>query len=114
MSVTLRPRASNSAPMEAAVSPLPRDETTPPVTNTYFVAINHRLSENQGTARRAQGAGNDARGTGMHAGAEGSWQSSRAPPREQAEGGLRARDVVRRVHGDRVRGGGEHMQCHAV
>src|SRR5439155_1713781 len=37
-SVTRNPRASNSAPIEAAASPLPRDETTPPVTKMYFGA----------------------------------------------------------------------------
>ena len=34
---TRRPRALSSRPSEAAVMPLPSDETTPPVTNTYFV-----------------------------------------------------------------------------
>src|SRR2546423_9029516 len=33
---TLRPRAFSSRPSEAAVIPLPSDETTPPVTKTYF------------------------------------------------------------------------------
>ena len=37
--VTLRPRLSNSAPMEAAASPLPKDDTTPPVTKIYLVFI---------------------------------------------------------------------------
>src|SRR5437667_1494432 len=35
-SVTRRPRASRSAPIDAAASPLPRDDTTPPVTKMYF------------------------------------------------------------------------------
>src|SRR5919201_1781531 len=35
---TLRLRAFRSRPSEAATIPLPRPETTPPVTNTYFVA----------------------------------------------------------------------------
>src|SRR3954453_22116037 len=34
---TLRPRAFSSRPSEAAVMPLPSEETTPPVTKTYFV-----------------------------------------------------------------------------
>src|SRR4051812_33443377 len=34
---TWSPRALRRRPSEAAVMPLPRDETTPPVTNTYFV-----------------------------------------------------------------------------
>src|SRR5258705_10528211 len=37
-SVTRKPRASSSAPIEAAARPLPRDETTPPVTKMYFGA----------------------------------------------------------------------------
>src|SRR2546423_1133438 len=35
---TLRPRAFRSRPSDAATIPFPRPETTPPVTNTYFVA----------------------------------------------------------------------------
>src|SRR5918993_2309751 len=34
--VTLSPRASSSAPIDAAASPLPRDDTTPPVTKMYL------------------------------------------------------------------------------
>src|SRR3954451_22977108 len=34
---TFRPRAFSSRPSEAAVIHLPSDETTPPVTKTYFV-----------------------------------------------------------------------------
>src|SRR5439155_15115743 len=34
---TLKPRALSSRPSEAAVMPFPSDETTPPVTKTYFV-----------------------------------------------------------------------------
>src|SRR5581483_8774684 len=34
---TFRPRAFSRRPSEAAVIPLPRDETTPPVTKTYLV-----------------------------------------------------------------------------
>src|SRR5215813_12694586 len=37
-SVTRKPRASSSAPIEAAARPLPRDDTTPPVTKMYFGA----------------------------------------------------------------------------
>jgi hypothetical protein len=35
--VTRRPRLERSAPNELAVSPLPREDTTPPVTKTNFV-----------------------------------------------------------------------------
>src|SRR5881398_3623050 len=37
-SVTRKPRASRSDPIEAAARPLPNDDTTPPVTKMYFVA----------------------------------------------------------------------------
>src|SRR5215468_3919903 len=37
-SVTRKPRASSSAPIEASARPLPRDDTTPPVTKMYFGA----------------------------------------------------------------------------
>ena len=36
---TVRPLCSNKAPSAAEVSPLPRDETTPPVTKIYFVGF---------------------------------------------------------------------------
>src|SRR3954469_6335793 len=35
--VTRRPRLERRAPSELAVNPLPREETTPPVTKTNFV-----------------------------------------------------------------------------
>src|SRR6059036_1989429 len=35
-SVTLSPRLSSRQPIEAAARPLPRDETTPPVTKMYL------------------------------------------------------------------------------
>src|SRR5207249_992608 len=37
-SVTVKPRASIRRPMEAAASPLPSEDTTPPVMKMYFVA----------------------------------------------------------------------------
>src|SRR5690606_35486913 len=37
MWVTVNPRASINAPMDAAARPLPIEETTPPVTITYLV-----------------------------------------------------------------------------
>src|SRR5215211_3387474 len=40
MQVTLRPLASSRQPMDEAASPLPRLETTPPVTKIYL-GINH-------------------------------------------------------------------------
>jgi hypothetical protein len=35
--VTRSPRLDSSAPSELAVRPLPREDTTPPVTKTNFV-----------------------------------------------------------------------------
>ena len=37
MAVAFKPRASSRAPIQAVVSPLPIDETTPPVTKMYLV-----------------------------------------------------------------------------
>ncbi len=37
--VTLSPRATNKVPRLEAVSPLPREETTPPVTNMCLVLV---------------------------------------------------------------------------
>src|SRR5258708_28092244 len=34
--LTLSPRLSSRQPMDAAARPLPREDTTPPVTKTYF------------------------------------------------------------------------------
>src|ERR1700679_3423412 len=44
---TLKPRACSSAPSAAAAIPLPRDETTPPVTNTYRVMGAHHSDANR-------------------------------------------------------------------
>src|ERR1044071_755235 len=56
--VTLRPRLSSSAPRDAAASPLPREETTPPVTKinlVFTVAINsfHPICLADNVPRRA-------------------------------------------------------------
>src|SRR5580692_759380 len=37
--VTRRPRLSSKQPIDAAATPLPSEETTPPVTNIYFGPI---------------------------------------------------------------------------
>src|SRR6266852_4327470 len=37
--LTVKPRLSRRQPMEEAATPLPSEETTPPVTNIYFGAI---------------------------------------------------------------------------
>ncbi|CFN73707.1 Uncharacterised protein [Bordetella pertussis] len=40
--VTCRPRDSRIAARDAAAIPLPREDTTPPVTNTYLVIVSER------------------------------------------------------------------------
>src|SRR6266851_3810411 len=42
-SVTRKPRASSSEPMDAEARPLPSDDTTPPVTKMYFVGTSSLL-----------------------------------------------------------------------
>src|SRR5918911_3488052 len=37
--VTLRPRSTSRRPKEAAAMPLPKEDTTPPVTKMYLVAL---------------------------------------------------------------------------
>ncbi|GHF85763.1 hypothetical protein GCM10017161_11720 [Thalassotalea marina] len=39
--VTFKPRASRIAASEAAAIPLPRDDTTPPVTKIYLVVMRY-------------------------------------------------------------------------
>jgi len=39
LEVTVRPRLSRSRPIEAAATPFPREETTPPVTKNVFRAV---------------------------------------------------------------------------
>src|SRR5712691_5259493 len=39
MRLTVRPRLSSRHPIEAAANPLPREDTTPPVTKMYFADI---------------------------------------------------------------------------
>src|SRR6266542_446806 len=46
-SVTRKPRASSSEPMEADAKPVPSDDTTPPVTKMYFVATSSLLPGRQ-------------------------------------------------------------------
>src|SRR4030042_6696812 len=112
ISVTLRPCASNRAPIDAAVIPLPREETTPPVTKTYFVAINNHLSR-KGRAQRVEGRGSDTPLLGL---------SSRLFPlssplfplccrvaQQRHQGGLRGRDVLGRVHGNGIGSSGQHL-----
>src|SRR6476619_7412088 len=42
---TLYPCPSSNAPMEAAANPLPREETTPPVTRMYLMGLPDLLEE---------------------------------------------------------------------
>src|SRR5213078_310492 len=59
-SVTLKPRASRSDPIEAAASPLPNDDTTPPVTKMYFVATSPSLRKQVSDRVDLRGAVRDA------------------------------------------------------
>src|SRR5579871_6102563 len=43
MRLTFSPRLSSRQPMEAAASPLPKEDTTPPVTKMYFADIRSSL-----------------------------------------------------------------------
>src|SRR5262245_6752901 len=43
-SVTRKPRPSSREPMDAAASPLPSEDTTPPVTKMYLVVTSRLLS----------------------------------------------------------------------
>src|SRR5271154_805386 len=62
MWVTRSPRASISAPIEAAPSPLPIDETTPPVTKTNLVRLLMVAPQSfGGGARRARFGGRRSR-----------------------------------------------------
>src|SRR5271163_2896365 len=49
--VTLKPRLSRRQPIEEAATPLPSEETTPPVTKIYFGAI-HAARTRHGLGRR--------------------------------------------------------------
>src|SRR5215472_5516517 len=46
--VTLSPRLSRRQPIEAAAKPLPREDTTPPVTKMYFGAARKRSNSSAG------------------------------------------------------------------
>src|SRR6185437_5611004 len=61
--VTRRPRASRRAPTEALASPFPIEETTPPVTNTYFVGF--RLMPGLPISTRVRSARGRERGSGV-------------------------------------------------
>src|SRR5689334_12478858 len=52
--LTFRPRLSSRQPMEAAARPLPREDTTPPVTKMYFADIWSSSSIVGGCARGAR------------------------------------------------------------
>src|SRR4051794_5568971 len=54
---TLRPRAFSSRPSDAATIPLPSADTTPPVTNTYFVGRALMGSSGSGSGLRESRSG---------------------------------------------------------
>src|SRR5947208_9073306 len=51
MLVTRMPRDSRIAAREAAAMPFPREETTPPVTKTYFVIYPRRVGMEEFTCK---------------------------------------------------------------
>src|SRR5215208_4709541 len=53
MLVTRMPRDSRIAARDAAAMPLPREETTPPVTNTYFAIYPARVGMEDFTGTRS-------------------------------------------------------------
>src|SRR5271170_1997807 len=52
-----RPRLSSRQPIEAAATPFPREETTPPVTKMYFVPMGKALESLQWSRRTTDYAG---------------------------------------------------------
>src|SRR3954470_5008880 len=65
--VTRRPRLDSRAPSELAVSPLPREDTTPPVTKTNFVgwelwrSPSSRIPDGRSTGNHRNTTGPDTR-----------------------------------------------------
>src|SRR6184192_4381766 len=55
--VTRRPRSTSSRPSEAAAMPFPSEETTPPVTKTYFVELTDSPPSADGSTAALRGAG---------------------------------------------------------
>src|ERR1700752_2148034 len=98
-SVTRKPRASSSEPMEADASPLPSDDTTPPVTKMYFVGTSSLLpwpSASVEHTRFPRLGPRPLRRAGGHAG-------HRAPPPPPDHAGPRARPLPRHgARGERV------------
>src|SRR4051794_26357334 len=93
MLVTRMPRDSRIAAREAAAMPFPREETTPPVTNTYFVIYPRRVvASGQAAQNSTQSGGFD------RSGSMGSpWKASLHQP----AGRCCKKDVNRRPSGDR-------------
>src|SRR5437763_1702236 len=69
---TFSPRAFSRRPSDAAEMPLPRDDTTPPVTKTYFVGRRATTRAPGGRGARAPGSARSAhRGSGSRRGGSG-------------------------------------------
>src|SRR5438045_2688617 len=57
MRLTFRPRLSSRQPIEAAANPMPREDTTPPVTKMYLAIRRSRTRNFEGYFARALAGG---------------------------------------------------------
>src|SRR5262245_34611658 len=107
MLVTRMPRDSRIAAREAAAMPFPREETTPPVTNTYFVIDPRRVGMEEFTRIRAASQMSGGPDTRIVANRRQAIGLDRRLAR-----GTRARAVHRHVQGERPRRarGGEPLR----
>src|ERR1700687_152124 len=69
--VTRRPRHLSKRPSDEAVSPLPSDEDTPPVTKTYLVKLGASRASSYGRLRAQSTGGASRRGRSCPAGPGG-------------------------------------------
>src|SRR3954469_20070531 len=98
MLVTRMARDSRIAAREAAAMPFPREETTPPVTNTYFVIYPRRVVASGQDAQNSTQSGRTQSGGSNRSGSMGSpWKASLHQP----AGSCCKKDVNRRPSGDR-------------
>src|SRR6202167_789675 len=114
-----RPRLSSRQPMEAAATPFPREETTPPVTKMYFGPVGKAL-ESLRWSRRTTYYGGKARScqfdrrknilerTKMF---RASWRSGLAALAQQL---FDARDIGGNIHADGIVIGFDHANVETI
>ena len=93
--ITEYPRAFSRCPKDAAVIPLPRDETTPPVTKMYFVMDRHAFPGRVRVGMRAcrrSGRGRTVRTKGRSLKAGEMPASRRAAP--LLDGGVAGQELI--------------------